>query len=144
MSFILLIFLFSFPAPALSTVPSACIILLSYCTSATFSYISSFYISSTMSSSLSFSSILPHLLLSSSDNMQKALTLTGVWPWAVKRIEFPQEWLYEKCPDGKVMLRYSYQSYYICLQLSHSRHRQGRQGVYERDYLFTPLFISKI
>lgn len=66
---------FSFPALTLSNVQSSCIILLSYSTSTTFSCITSFYISSSRSSSRSFPTFLPHLLLSSSVNVQKALTL---------------------------------------------------------------------
>lgn len=92
---IFLLLLFPFPVP---TLLNACIILLSYCTSASLSYISpfsSFSISSSMSSSyLSppfFLTSLPHLLLSSSVNVQKALSLTWIQPGVVERMTFPQE-----------------------------------------------------
>lgn len=70
----------------------SCFTLCPASTSAISSYISPFCISSTMSSSLSFSStILPHILLSSCANMQKPLTFTPVCSQTAERIEFPQE-----------------------------------------------------
>lgn len=92
----------------------SCFTLLSYNTSAISSYISPFCISSTMSSLSSSSTILPHLLLSSSANMQKALTFTRVCSQTAERIEFPQEELSRMrsvqkgrwCWDNSISLTY--------------------------------------